>query len=458
MKKNSNVVKFHRPIHFNLSIIICIIIFIYVLFHFFSYITTEKITIYEVAQGSIATNNEYTALALRQEEIVESDVSGYIYYYAKNRSRVGAKTICYAIDESGAITSKLSSKSVNATDINDEDLMTMESNISTFVNSYSDNDFYKVYTFKADLADALSQAYSNEAVNSMSQEIESAINSNEYHQYYAKAPGLIVYTIDGYEDVTTSNFTSDNLDQSKLETVNLKSESAVSAGQPIYKLITSDRWQLVLPVDQEIIDAIGDDSYIQIKFHEDNAICYAAVSYVEQAGQTYLILSLDDSVDRYANNRFLNIELILNKTKGLKIPITSITEKTFYTIPKGYFYQGADSSDLGVMIKGDSYDEFKVPTIYYESDDYYYIDGEEVAEGSKLIKADSKELYKVGSTTDVLKGVYNVNKGFTVFKQIEILYQTDDYAIIKSGTDYGISLYDHIVLQGDKVKENEIIN
>ena len=110
------------------------------------------------------------------------------------------------------------------------------------------------------------------------------------------------------------------------------------------------------------------------------------------------------------------------------------------------------------MIKGNSYDEFKVPTIYYETDDYYYIDGEEVEEGSKLIKADSKELYKVGSTTDVLKGVYNVNKGFTVFKQIEILYQTDDYAIIKSGTDYGVSLYDHIVLQGDKVKENEIIN
>ena len=57
-----------------------------------------------------------------------------------------------------------------------------------------------------------------------------------------------------------------------------------------------------------------------------------------------------------------------------------------------------------------------------------------------------------------LQGVYNVNKGYAVFKQIEILYQNNDYSIIKTGTSYGISMYDHIVLQGNEVEENTIIN
>ena len=56
-----------------------------------------------------------------------------------------------------------------------------------------------------------------------------------------------------------------------------------------------------------------------------------------------------------------------------------------------------------------------------------------------------------------IQGVYNINKGYAVFKQINILYQNEDYAIISTGTTYGLSLYDHIVLQGDLVKENQII-
>ena len=117
--------------------------------------------------------------------------------------------------------------------------------------------------------------------------------------------------------------------------------------------------------------------------------------------------------------------------------------------------QGNNSDEAGFLLQSGLY---ITPTIYYESDDYYYIDDEIVTRGDKLIKPNSNEQYVVGSTTDKLEGVYNVNKGYAVFKQIEILYQNDDYSIIKTGTNYGISMYDHIVLQGDEVEENSIIN
>ena len=50
-----------------------------------------------------------------------------------------------------------------------------------------------------------------------------------------------------------------------------------------------------------------------------------------------------------------------------------------------------------------------------------------------------------------------MNKGYAVFKQIIPIQENEDYTIIETGTPYGIALYDRIVLQGDKVKENEII-
>ena len=57
-----------------------------------------------------------------------------------------------------------------------------------------------------------------------------------------------------------------------------------------------------------------------------------------------------------------------------------------------------------------------------------------------------------------LVGVYNINKGYADFKQIDILYENDEYAIVKSNTQYGLSVYDYIALDASSVEENEIIN
>ena len=170
-------------------------------------------------------------------------------------------------------------------------------------------------------------------------------------------------------------------------------------------------------------------------------------------------MSLDDGMERYADSRFVHIKLLDNNISGLKIPNSSIVNKEFFTIPKSRFYQGNNSNDRGVNIVRDANTtEFISPTIYYETDDYYYVDNEVLHKGDLLVKSQSQEKYYVGSETDKLQGVYNVNKGYAVFKQIEILFQNEDYAIIKTGTNYGIAMYDHIVLQGDEVEENTIIN
>ena len=68
----------------------------------------------------------------------------------------------------------------------------------------------------------------------------------------------------------------------------------------------------------------------------------------------------------------------------------------------------------------------------------------------------SQATYQIGNDTDSLIGVYNINKGYAVFKQINIIYENEEYAIIETKTSYGISLYDHIALDASKIKENEL--
>ena len=53
--------------------------------------------------------------------------------------------------------------------------------------------------------------------------------------------------------------------------------------------------------------------------------------------------------------------------------------------------------------------------------------------------------------------MYNINRGYTVFRRIEIIDQNEEYCIVKTGTAYGLSLYDNIVLDSSTVSEDEIL-
>ena len=99
---------------------------------------------------------------------------------------------------------------------------------------------------------------------------------------------------------------------------------------------------------------------------------------------------------------------------------------------------------------------FLTPTIYYETENFYYIDNEEVSAGDIILLENSVATYNIGTDTDSLLGVYNINKGYAVFKQINIIYENEEYAIVEMKTSYGITLYDHIALDASKVKENQL--
>ena len=74
------------------------------------------------------------------------------------------------------------------------------------------------------------------------------------------------------------------------------------------------------------------------------------------------VLTFDHSMVRYAGERFLDIELILEDESGLKIPKSAVVQKEFFLIPADYITQGGNSQASGVLVKTKNYMEkvFKV--------------------------------------------------------------------------------------------------
>ena len=87
-----------------------------------------------------------------------------------------------------------------------------------------------------------------------------------------------------------------------------------------------------------------------------------------------------------------------------------------------------------------------------------YTTGElKLTAGTYLLKEDSSDKFAVGQKGS-LQGVYNINKGYTQFRQISILAQNEEYTLVEEGTGYGSDKsYDRIVLNGSTVSEDQII-
>ena len=459
MPQKRKVLKFHRQFHWNISLFIILVILIYIIFHIFSYFTKGSISIYEVKMGKIARNNHYEALAIRDESVVNADTDGYPFYYVTNGSRVGMKTNVYAMDKSGNLSSKLSGESIDISSVSKSNLEKFSKLVSTFSDGYNSVNFKSAYTYETDLNDQVEGIYHQEAEKNLQNEIQAAMQNGTYTIYHPAKTGFLLYSLDGYEGVTLDNFqnviNSGTDDKSK----DLRKEDKIASGSPVYKLITSDDWNLVMKITDSVANELKDKKYIKIKFDYDGAEASASSSIKEVGGNKYLILSLDDSMERYASSRYVSIELLLNQKDGLKVPNSAIVNHRFYKIPKDYFFKGNNSSTLGVMSTEatDSVTGFIPLDIYYSDSDNYYVDEDDLSGINEIRLPDTLQTFKLKGHTSSLTGVYNVNKGYATFSYIKVLYKTDDYSIIEKSSNYGITQYDHIALEGKSVKNGQII-
>ncbi len=456
-KKSSKVIKYRKPIKINIGMVIFGIILIYVIFNVFSYFTKKHIAVYEVSQGTIATNHTYRGLIVRSEQVVTAERDGYVTYFLKDGSKAGAKTPVYSLDATGDVSSQIEEAKTDTTLLTEENYQDIENEVNTFTSTFQSQNFYSVYSFKDDINARLMEMQNSHALENL----DASSMGESFSVCYANTPGIVAYYLDGYEQATVDSLTPEMFDENQYQKTNLKEQESVQTGAPVYKVVTDENWNIVFQISDSLSEKLKDNNTIEILFKDDGNKVWAYYNILKIDGDSYLNLQLRTSMLRFVNQRFIDIELLLDDAQGLKIPNTAITKKTFCIIPKEYFVKGGDSQKEGLLLsskgKKGTASEFITPTVFYEKDGQYYVDPNEVPKGTMIRKTDSNATYTVQKTKK-LKGVYNINKGYAVFKQIDVLYQNEEYSILKKGTDYGVALYDHIALKGDSVKEDDLIN
>ena len=459
-KTDQKIKKYRHPININLGLIIFGAIFVYLIIVIVTYFKSEHITPYEVTLGSLAVNNTYTGVILRDETVVESGYSGYINYYAREGEKVANNSMVYTIDATGKINDLINNDPGDNVILSKEDMTELKTEISSFASTFDPVNYYSTYDFKFDIEGTVLKI-ANYKVLANIDKYRSGEYSDNVNFGYAPESGVLVYSVDGYEGLAAEDITKALLYNEDYEKKQFASNELISEGDPAYKLITAEEWSMLVEIDETRCKELEDKNYINVRFLKNNYTSWAAVSILRQDGTIFAKLDFNNSMITFATDRFLEIELLSESDQGLKIPNSAIVERPFFLIPDEYLTYGANGDDEGFMREafledGTPTTEFVKATIYASYDGHYYVDETTFKIGDYIIKPDTGDKYPI-SKQGMLTGVYNINKGYADFKQITVLYQNEEYSIVKSNTQYGLNVYDHIVLKGETVNADDFI-
>ena len=471
----------------NIATIVFSLLLLYMAVSAVFYMTTSHIESYEVITGPLSMNETYTGLVLREETVMKAESSGYVNYYAREGDKINAN---------GAVYGLSSTKTPEAENrLNKEDLVKIKDEMQSFSKSFTPGKFNSTYNFKYLLEGSILQyagvtgktttptAFTVEDMKEEGFSLENYTSGDSVtygNQTISKAQsdGIIIYAEDGYEGRAIENITAEDFDRNSYHKTDLKTKDPVSTGDDIYTIITDERWSLLIPLTDKQAVKLADRTTIRVKFLKDDMTQTGDFEVVKIDGGKYGKIDFNKGLIRYASDRFLDIELVTNNVTGLKIPLTSIVTKEFFTLPSTFATTNEETGAVSFLVaergeNGKTETKVVSPTVYAtfrnpktkittgeetpEEDTYtYYVDMTTFNAGDEIVKRDSKAKYVVGEKA-ALEGVYCINQGYAVFRRIEILDQNEEYAIISRNTAYGLIRYDHIVRNADKVKEEDIL-
>ena len=111
LKKNKSISikKYKKKRELNLGIFLFAIVFLYLVIMIILYFTNDKISAYEVREGSIVRDNSYTGLVIRNEAVVNAEGDGYVSFYQNENAKVKKGAKIYYLVERKSLTAYPSS-------------------------------------------------------------------------------------------------------------------------------------------------------------------------------------------------------------------------------------------------------------------------------------------------------------------------------------------------------------
>ena len=463
-----------RHYRLNLATIVSFVILIYLVIRSIMSLTQPSISTYEVTAQTIYETISTVGLAVREEKVIDTSSSGYITYYVADGERVAANSTIYAIDQTGAIRDRINEEA-GISKLSDQDYIDLKNQITAYKSTYSDSNFDSIYDFKYALDNSIMEITNDSVISQVDEWIAKGTGNYSLNQVKAPESGVVSYCYDGLENTTLDTINPTLFQNTENDMKQIRSSEIYESGTPSYRLITDENWNLVVSLNNEQYEKVKDKEYLKIKFLKDDLEVTRGVTFFDKAGNHFAVISFNKHMERYMDDRYLDIEIILQSVDGLKLPKSSLLTSQLYEIPKEYAIED-NSSMNGVCFRMLTYDQKgkrKVadisPNICYKDEETnnYYVSEVDVSAGSVFVKNASKEEVQSGdysaedaytiAATKKFEGVLTINKGFAQFVVINNLYETDDFCIAENNTEYGIHQYDHVVLDSKAIKEGQVI-
>ena len=461
MADSKKIIPYRKKRIINVGVIIFLLVFFYLILILVKFATRKQIRYNEVVEGSMSENKTHTGLILRDESVQVSPDGGYINIYMRDGKRAAVGSRVYSLDATGDLKKLMEASAGKEDTISDSSVIEMKKKLSNFASNYSDSDFEYVYDTKYLLDNAASE-YSN-LINI--ENIDNISNENGLRLNVVTSPysGEISYAMDDIAEKKEEDLTKSDFDTSKHPISYIKNEQLIEAETKVYRIVNSESWSIYFEFEKGEEELYAEKKALTVKFKSNGLTLTGDYSVVEtKDGYSLGKLTFDKYMVQFISNRYAEFDIQSSVVNGLKIPSKCVLEKDFYTIPVEYMAKGGDGVSDGfykqVDKDGTTSTVFVPEDIIKITDTNCYISTEnkDIASGDKLIKPDSNEIFEV-SNKEKLLGVYNINKGFTVFKNIDILGSNKEFYIVDKGTKYGLKVYDHILLNPDGFKEGDFI-
>ena len=139
-----------RLLTFNITTIMFGALFIYMIITVILYATSPHVTSYQVTSGPLTKNPVCTALALREEQVVQAGGTGYTEYYAREGMEVRKNGSVYGLSSAR--------QEVQNVSLTEEQLEKLRSSMAKFSYAFDGSDFYDTYSFKYELEGSILQA------------------------------------------------------------------------------------------------------------------------------------------------------------------------------------------------------------------------------------------------------------------------------------------------------------
>lgn len=445
----------------NIGIAVCVLILAYLVVYFCLYFFGERTAVYEVTEGKGASRFEgqYKGLILREEVVVNSPGNGYINYFVGDSNLISVGEPIYILDGSGKISERLEEAARDQSILSDENLKLINNSIHDFDTSFDLQRFSDVYSFKYKIGSQVLDLINGSVFESINNDL-TALGDNTYQIISSDIAGVLQHSVDGYEWRGVDSIESADFKKSSYEKHTIQTNDLVSEGDPVYKVVTSENWKIMIQIDDPGL--FNDMKYVNIEFLKDNVICDSDVEVITKSGNTYAVFSLSKYMIRYLSDRFVQIRIIDDTNEGLKIPKSSLTEKQFYSIPVEFMTQGGNSMDNGfnkqvTLDDGTESVDFVAPEIIKITDTRAYVSTDSFSNGDILVKPESGETYHVNEKEN-LQGAYIVSNGYSAFRPVNIIGENTSFYIIQSNVPGSIRLYEQVIRDGDGTQEGEIVN